>query len=88
MPGQRRKIAMCLAVPVEVVGIRDNIATCRILPGSITIQASTMLLSNLPVLGEFLIVHAGFAIGVLDREQARESLRQLQQAADGLPLAE
>lgn len=74
---------MCLAVPAEVVGIHDNVATCRVDPGPTTIRASLMLLPRPPALGEFLIVHAGFALGVLDREQARESLRSLRRAAAG-----
>ena len=77
---------MCLAVPAEIIGIEDNIATCRIPPGPTTIRASIMLLPKPPAIGEYLIVHAGFAIGVLDRKQARESLRQLQNAAEGIPV--
>ncbi len=68
---------MCLAVPAEVLEIQGNEATCRIGRGRTFIKASLMLLPALPNVGEYLIIHAGFAIRILDRAQAEESLRAL-----------
>ncbi len=68
---------MCLAVPAEVLDIQGEMATCRVDRGQTTIKASTMLLPEAPKLGDFLIIHAGFALRVLDREQAEESLKSL-----------
>ena len=73
---------MCLAVPAEIVGIQGEVATCRVDRGQTTVKASLMLLPEPPSLGEFLIIHAGFALRVLDREQAEETLRALDQATE------
>ncbi len=72
---------MCLAIPAEVLSVQGDVATCRVNSGDTTVRASLMLLPSPPQPGEYLIVHAGFAMRVLDREQAEESLRTLNQAA-------
>ncbi len=72
---------MCLAIPAEIVSIQGDVATCRVDSGQTTVKASLMLLPELPDPGEYLIIHAGFAMRVLDRRQAEESLRLLHQEA-------
>ncbi|WP_207264684.1 HypC/HybG/HupF family hydrogenase formation chaperone [Desulfovibrio sp. Huiquan2017] len=71
---------MCLAVPAEVLSIDADVAVCRVDQGQTTVKASLMLLPALPEIGEFLIIHAGFALRILDREEAEESLRMLNEA--------
>ena len=71
---------MCLAVPAEVLCINGLTATCRVDRGQTTVKASLMLLPVAPEPGEFVIIHAGFALRVLNRSQAEESLRVLDQA--------
>ncbi|MFZ5812142.1 MAG: HypC/HybG/HupF family hydrogenase formation chaperone [Thermodesulfobacteriota bacterium] len=68
---------MCLAVPAEVVRIADNVATCRLGEGQSLIRASLMLLPESPALGDYLMVHAGFALRVMDPAEAEETLRLL-----------
>ncbi len=72
---------MCLAIPAEIVSIQGDVATCRVDCGQTTVKASLMLLPEHPDPGEYLIIHAGFAMRVLDRRQAEESLRLLNQEA-------
>ena len=74
---------MCLAIPAEVISVRDDTALCRVDRGETTLRASLMLLPEPPQPGEFLIIHAGFALRILDREEAKESLRAMNLAADG-----
>lgn len=73
---------MCLAVPAEVLSIQGAMAACRVGRGQTIIKASLMLLPEAPHPGDYLIIHAGFALRVLDRSQAEESLRVLAQTAD------
>jgi len=73
---------MCLAVPAEVLSVENDIAVCRVDLGQTTVKASLMLLPETPKIGEFLIIHAGFALRLLDREEAEESLRVLSQAVE------
>ncbi len=69
---------MCLAIPSEVVEIQDNVGTVDV--DGVKRSVSLMLLENVS-LGDYVIVHAGFAIKVLDRALALESLEFLKKAA-------
>ncbi|WP_147822130.1 HypC/HybG/HupF family hydrogenase formation chaperone [Salidesulfovibrio onnuriiensis] len=76
---------MCLAVPIEILEINEDIATGRVGEGDATIQASIMLLDEEVAPGDWIIVHAGFALRKLDPQEAEETLRILR---DMLALAE
>ena len=73
---------MCLAVPAEVLSVENELAVCRVDQGKTTVKASLMLLPESPKVVEFLIIHAGFALRILDKEQAEETLRTLDHAAE------
>lgn len=69
---------MCLAVPVKVLEVDANgMATCRMGEGDTTINVSVVLLPEEPRPGDFLIVHAGFALRSLDPAEAEETLKLL-----------
>jgi len=70
---------MCLAIPAEVVDIEDDMATVRV--GDALRKASLMLLPERAEKGDYLIVHAGFALHRIDPAEARESLRLLRELA-------
>ena len=70
---------MCLAIPAEVIQIEDDMATVRV--GEALRKASLMLLPEPAELGDYVIVHAGFALHKVDPEEARESLRLLRELA-------
>jgi hydrogenase expression/formation protein HypC len=70
---------MCLAIPAEIIKIEDEMATIRV--GEALRKASLMLLPEPPQLGDYVIVHAGFALHKLDPAEARESLRLLRELA-------
>ncbi len=58
---------MCLAIPAKVIKINKNIA--EILSLGVSKKVDTSLLPELKV-GDFVIVHAGFAIQVIDSSEA------------------
>lgn len=68
---------MCLAVPIEILEIEDDVATGRVGEGDTTIQTSLMLLDEAVVPGDWIIVHAGFALRKLDPVEAQETLKIL-----------
>ena len=70
---------MCLAIPGEILQIDDGVATVRI--GESLRKASLMLLPEEPRPGDYVIVHAGFALNVIDPEEAMESLRLIRELA-------
>lgn len=63
---------MCLAVPVRVVALLDD-QWVEIDVGSIRSRISTGLIDEVKV-GDYVIVHAGFAITRLDVEEADKTL--------------
>ncbi|BBO76164.1 hydrogenase assembly protein HypC [Desulfosarcina widdelii] len=69
---------MCLAIPSKIVEINDGMATIDV--DGVQRSASLMLMEDVSV-GDFVIVHAGFAIQKLDAAAAAESLRLLREAA-------
>jgi hydrogenase expression/formation protein HypC len=69
---------MCLAIPSKIIKIKDNM--CVIDVDGITREASLLLVGDANV-GDYVIVHAGFAIHKIDEKEAMESLKVLREAA-------
>mgnify|MGYP001097735530 CR=1 FL=1 len=69
---------MCLAIPSKIVKIEDNVATIDV--DGVPREASLLLLED-PKVGDYVIVHAGFAINKINEEDALESLKLLREAA-------
>ncbi len=70
---------MCLAVPAKVLSIEGETALVEL--GGLTRQAHTMLVPQLQV-GDYVLLHAGFAIQTLDEAAARETLELLARMAE------
>ncbi len=70
---------MCLAIPAEVIHIENEMATVKV--GDALRKASLALLPDGAELGDYVIVHAGFALHRIDPEEAKESLRLLREIA-------
>ena len=73
---------MCLAIPAEIIEISDGVATCKVGEGDTTVQASIMLLDEEVTLGDYVIIHAGFALRKLDPKEAQETLKILRDMVD------
>ena len=63
---------MCLAIPSKIVSIKDSIAEVNV--AGIVIKASLQLLPEAGV-GDYVLVHAGFAIQLFDEAEAIETLK-------------
>ena len=61
---------MCLAVPAKIVSVRDSLATVEI--RGVTREASLMLLPEAKA-GDFVLVHAGFAMQVIEQRDMEET---------------
>lgn len=70
---------MCLAIPSMIVKIEDEMATIDV--DGVKRKASLLLVEDAQV-GDYVIVHAGFAIRKIDEEAAQESLRYLREAVE------
>ncbi len=62
---------MCLAIPVRIKSINGIEAVVEI--GGITRKTSLMLTPEARV-GDYVLLHAGFAINILDQAEAEETL--------------
>ncbi len=69
---------MCVGVPMRVVSIAGSDAVAEI--DGVQRAASLMLLDDEVAVGDFVIVHAGFAIARLDEAEAQETLRMMREA--------
>lgn len=68
---------MCLAIPGQIVEMKaDNLATVSIL--GVTREASLDLTPQAQV-GDYVLVHAGFAIEVVDAQYAQETIDLIKQ---------
>jgi hydrogenase expression/formation protein HypC len=63
---------MCLAIPMRITELDG--ATARVEAGGLSYAANVSLLPGIAA-GDYVLVHAGFAIQKLDREDAEERLR-------------
>jgi hydrogenase expression/formation protein HypC len=75
---------MCLAIPVRVVDLDPSGETGKVDYLGTKIGANFALIKDVRV-GDWVIIHAGFAISRLDEEEARETLavlREVQNAGE------
>jgi len=69
---------MCLAIPALITSIEDKEAEAEI--GGITRRISLWLTPEAKV-GDYVLVHTGYAINILDQREAEETLSLLEQVA-------
>jgi len=69
---------MCLAIPSKIVKIENTIGTID--AAGVKKEISLLLLENARI-GDYVIVHAGFAIHKIDESTAMESLKYLRELA-------
>ncbi|MFH1115326.1 MAG: HypC/HybG/HupF family hydrogenase formation chaperone [Pseudomonadota bacterium] len=71
---------MCLAIPMELIEITGE-GTGKVNSGGIGTDVSLMMIPHARI-GDYLIVHAGFGIEVLDQEEARIRLDLFRELAE------
>ena len=80
---------MCLAIPSQIVELLDNgMARARVGNSQTYLTASVSLLPEPAQVGDYMIVHAGFALHKLDPAEAEASLsllRDMAQMMEGKP---
>lgn len=70
---------MCLGVPMQVKTIENDMALCEI--DGVERTASLMMLDDVEV-GDYVLIHAGFAIEKIDDVEAQLTLQALREALD------
>ena len=70
---------MCLGIPVKILETSDGAAVVEV--GGVRREISVMIIDDVSV-GEWVIIHAGFAIEKLSEEEAEQTLALFRQIAE------
>ena len=70
--------AMCLAVPVKIVSIDGDQAETEIAGVK---RRVSIVLTPAAKIGDYVLLHTGYAISVLDQAEAEETLKLLEEIA-------
>ncbi len=68
---------MCLAIPALIIEKKDNWAKADV--GGVVREISLELIDRPADVGDYVLLHAGFAIRRLDKEDAEETLRLMRE---------
>ncbi|NTV51129.1 MAG: HypC/HybG/HupF family hydrogenase formation chaperone [Geobacteraceae bacterium] len=68
---------MCLGVPMKIVSKDGDTVVAEV--DGVQKEANVMLLGEEVTVGDYIIVHAGFAISRLDEEYAEETIRLMRE---------
>lgn len=63
---------MCLSIPAKIISIQGN--TAEVSAGGALFKAGLQLIENAEV-GDYILLHAGFAIQKISEREAQETLR-------------
>lgn len=68
---------MCLAVPMQVLQIEENRAKVEV--GGVKRDVRLDIIDQVPEIGDYVIVHAGFAIRRIEEDEAKITLAYFQE---------
>lgn len=72
---------MCLSVPAKIESIENEMAVCSV--GGTCYQASLLMLNPDEVIpGDYVLLHTGFAIQKISKEEAEETLKLFEEFED------
>jgi hydrogenase expression/formation protein HypC len=69
---------MCLAIPMKIERIAGNVASATL--SGTTRDIYLDILDDEVMVGDYVLVHAGFAIHRIDEKEARETLTLFEEA--------
>jgi len=72
---------MCLAIPMKVVNICDDFCTVEL--KGVKKSCFIGFLDEKPKEGEYLLVHAGMAIKIINEQEAKDIIDELALLIDG-----
>lgn len=71
---------MCVAVPGQIEKITDGVAEVKV--GDASTRVNLDLLGGDVGVGDYVLIHAGFAINRIDREEAEEIQAAMEEIAN------
>ncbi|HOU03214.1 MAG TPA: HypC/HybG/HupF family hydrogenase formation chaperone [Bacteroidales bacterium] len=70
---------MCLSIPVKIISIKDSIA--EVSAGGTIFKAGLQMIEDAKP-GDYVLLHAGFAIQKISEEEAEETIRIFKEIHD------
>jgi hydrogenase expression/formation protein HypC len=70
---------MCLSIPAKVLSIEGDMA--KVAVGETICNASLQIVENIQV-GDYILLHTGFALQKLSKEEAEETFRLFEELED------
>ncbi|MBI9053778.1 MAG: HypC/HybG/HupF family hydrogenase formation chaperone [Bacteroidales bacterium] len=70
---------MCLSIPGKIIKIEDKAAEADV--GGTIVNIGIQMVDNVKV-GDFVLVHAGFALQIIDEKEALITLQLLREMND------
>lgn len=70
---------MCLGVPAQVVEISDATRATVSIDGVTRVISTDLLVAEGLEVGEWVLVHVGFALSKIDEDEAHTTLQQIKQ---------
>jgi hydrogenase expression/formation protein HypC len=70
---------MCLALPLRLTDIKGDTGVVEM--GGITRKINLSMVEK-PAIGDYVIVHAGFAIAIMDEKEAMETLNLVRECIE------
>lgn len=72
---------MCLSIPAKVVDINGMVADVSV--GGTVFKAGLQMVEDVKI-GDYILLHTGFAIQKISEEEANETLRLLNEINDAM----
>ena len=72
---------MCLSIPAKVVDIKGNMADVSV--GGTIFKAGLQMVENVKI-GDYILLHTGFAIQKISEDEALETFRLLKEIEDAM----
>lgn len=72
---------MCLSIPARIIKINGSVAEVSV--GGTIFRAGLQMVEN-AVVGDHILLHAGFAIQIISEEEAIETLKLLDEMGEAL----
>jgi len=70
---------MCLSIPAKVIDIKGDVAEVSI--GGTFLKAALQMVENVEI-GDYVLLHSGFAIQKISEKEAMETFKILQEMND------
>ncbi len=72
---------MCLSIPAKIISIEGS--TAEVSAGGATFNAGLQMVENVKV-GDYILLHAGFAIQKISEDEAAETLMLLKEMNESM----